>query len=105
MVHKLLGKQHRQTTNKQEGLPKRLMLARNKKNENSMYEQYKIQNNPAVTARGNKRESKKGLEFTKTCDEDHKFNSLSIALRHHQRQRHHLIRATVGVLESTIFIS
>ena len=39
MVHKLLCKQHKQTTKKKEGLPKRLMLARNK-NENSMYGQY-----------------------------------------------------------------
>ena len=33
------------------------------------------------------------------------FQSLSNALRHHPRQRRHLIRATVGVPESTKFIS
>ena len=38
MVHKMLSKQHRQTTKKKAGLPKRLMLARNR-NENSMYGQ------------------------------------------------------------------
>ena len=48
---------------------------------------------------------KKELEFTNTCDEDHKFNNFSLPLRHHPRQRCHLIHATVDVLESTIFIS
>ena len=40
MVHKLLGKQHRQTTKKKAGLPIRLRLAKIK-NEDSMYGQYK----------------------------------------------------------------
>ena len=33
------------------------------------------------------------------------FHSSSNALRHHPRQRRHLIRATVGCSESTIFVS
>ena len=44
MIHKLVDKQHRQTTKKKAGLPKRLGLAKiktNKKNKNSMYGEYK----------------------------------------------------------------
>ena len=49
--------------------------------------------------RGDYSKDKKELEFTNTCDEDHKFNNFSHALRHHPQQRRHLIRATVGVPE------
>ena len=37
------------------------------------------------------------MEFTNTCDEDHKFNSFSLVLRHHPWQWRHLIRATVSM--------
>ena len=33
------------------------------------------------------------------------FHNSSLALRHHPRQRRHLIRATVGLAESTKFVS
>ena len=97
MVHKLLGKQHRQTTKKKAGLRKRLRLANIKKKVKILCKDSIKLNQPSSELLGKiKVEKKKGLEFTYTCDEDHKFNIFSLALRHHPRQRCHLICVTVG---------
>ena len=37
-------------------------------------------------------------ENSPTCDEDHKYSTIYLALRHHPRQRRHLIRAKSGVI-------
>ena len=96
MVHKLLGKLHRQTTKKKAGLPKRLRLAI-KKMKILCKDSIKIKFTQQQHVRGDYSKNKKELEFTNTCDEAHKFNNFSPALRHHPRQLCHLIRATIGV--------
>ena len=96
MVHKLLGKLHRQITKKKVGLPKRLRLAIKKKMKILCKDSIKIKSTQQQNVREDYSKDKKELEFTNTCDEDQKFNNFSPALRHHPRQRRHLIRATVG---------
>ena len=93
MVQKLLGKLHRQITKKKAGLPKRIRLAIQKKYLKILCkDSIKIKSNQQQNARGDYSMGKKELQFTNTCDEDHKFNNFSLALRNHPGQLRHLIR-------------
>ena len=56
----------------------------------------KIKSTHQQNVRGDYSKDKKELEFTNTCDENHKFNNFSLSLRHHPQQWCHLIHATVG---------